>query len=1299
MAKKVLPIALLLVGTALTFATGGIFGTAVPLLFGFTATVGQIAGLALTVASGLVNAKLNKPKSTPTAVAPVTVSRPGVMILSDVYGKTRLGGSWILYNSGETPTTKKNYYTVALLAAAHPLNDILEIWDGDKKLWDSDAGVTSEYSGKLIVDVRLGHDRVGLPAAFSTALPTTLPGTDASNFVCSGKSWVAFQFTDLAENWGNTLPQNLWFLVEGKRILDPRSGLTSYSSNFALVWYDYTRSRGKIPVEYFSQSNVISQANLSDEQVAAGDTPGVFENRYEFNGSISTDVSVRDFRAEMLRHAAAENVWTGDTLLLYQGAYSAPIATLTPDDFLGSMTLTGQTRFEDRWERVEGVYSDPNARYLANGYEGIQLAGLPPDAAASPRVLSVDLAREISPHRARRVGALILKLAQRVRTLQGAVKLPAENIYPGQRVIVELDEGLGSTLAVFRISARKAVHEIGAARVELQMIEDGPDFWTTDAGESVIPPTPLDVNLPDPRQPTPPVTNLVVTPNTRVESDGSITRWIDVSWTAPSDTRYLGYYEVRWMADGVLRSQQTRETNFRINNVDSSVAVTVSVATINVRGVVSSAVSVGSVTPGGDVTPPSVPPSGAIFPIASGFRFRIGNPADADLAGLRLFEGASGAAFGATVAILDVSTTPGGQPTEFTRTGLTPGSVYRYFVAAFDRTGNVGLPFGPLQDTVPATLSQKEIDAAIAGAVATANNAISDAAAAATQASAAISAAQAAQLDADQLRVETDSFAVTYAAGQTTNFLRNSSFSLGLAYWGMRGETADYYYFHAPLSSNWSGMAEDERPILFVRKANAADQQAQLLSLGVRDPADANGATDGWPVKVGEWIEISANVSAENTTALIQLQFRDSAGAVISSVVSNTTTTRTAQNPGAGARLWCKGQVPTGAVRAVFALNLGGSTPTTLAATVGLYRPQMTRSTSTATAPQPYVAGAAGDIGLVDALYSSEVSALATADIALAQSITDLSASLGASQATISTLSLTKVDAAGAIAAVSSKISSASGGSLADVAALAGFQNTLATSISTIRTTKVDATGAVAAVNSQVSAGSGGAIASVSALSTAQQNVNGQLTALYALSVDGGGNGAFLRLIDSAALGSAVTITADVFKVQAAAIFGQLTASQINVSELVVGANLTVAGQAIDTAALANFATVNWLRTFADFNDVGVGTGAGGGPGVTLVSFASQVSNSLAQVHIRISGRAENASFAGALTVDILVNGGLVESAQYVFPTTDFLLARETFMFPLGVAGASIEVQFRETSGSSDVRLDFIDVFAVEFKK
>lgn len=210
-----------------------------------------------------------------------------------------------------------------------------------------------------------------------------------------------------------------------------------------------------------------------------------------------------------------------------------------------------------------------------------------------------------------------------------------------------------------------------------------------------------------------PPTGVSATAQFAILENKSVSRWVRVLWTA-SLTDPILHYEVRWTQAGNTFVALTSATMFDILGLQEDVAVTISVVAVGLSGARSTSASANALTPSWLPDAPLPLTAATITPISSGFRFSVTKPSSELVIGLRLYEGAAGAAFGETLAVMDVAVTAGVTSAIFTRTGIAAGLVKRYFITLFDAYGQESTEFGPLQDTVPTELTSEDFTSALA---------------------------------------------------------------------------------------------------------------------------------------------------------------------------------------------------------------------------------------------------------------------------------------------------------------------------------------------------------------------------------------------------------------------------------------------------------------------------------------------------------------------------------------------------------------------------------------------------------
>ncbi|WOI32888.1 phage tail protein [Tritonibacter scottomollicae] len=193
--------------------------------------------------------------------------------------------------------------------------------------------------------------------------------------------------------------------------------------------------------------------------------------------------------------------------------------------------------------------------------------------------------------------------------------------------------------------------------------------------------------------------------------------------------------------------------------------------------------------------------------------------------------------------------------------------------------------------------------------------------------------------------------------GLGKNLLGNTDFVDGVAGWDFGTGTGSGYTDSSiqtrPAGQSYAG---EFYPTLMVWQDSGATDGYRDI---VYHPRYGNGvsAANGVAVLAGEWVEVSAYVSAHRCSAELRIQFTDAAGALVSysgALESNNGFSGSAINPELWPRLWGKAQVPVGAAYATIHLRKKATNPGHSNSYIFVHKPQLAQTTESATLPTPY---------------------------------------------------------------------------------------------------------------------------------------------------------------------------------------------------------------------------------------------------------------------------------------------------------------------------------------------------------
>jgi hypothetical protein len=186
-----------------------------------------------TLVLGAVSQALAKKPSAPTLTQrdqTVTVRQP-VAPHQIIYGRTRVGGTTVFLES----TQSNKFLHIVVTLAGHEIDAVEKVYFDDQEVTLDGNGIG--FSGKARVQYKLG-------AADQTAfadLVSESGGLWTTNHRLRGIACAYIRLEYDQDKFPNGVP-NFSFLIRGKKVFDPRTSTTVWSSNAALCLNDYLTS-------------------------------------------------------------------------------------------------------------------------------------------------------------------------------------------------------------------------------------------------------------------------------------------------------------------------------------------------------------------------------------------------------------------------------------------------------------------------------------------------------------------------------------------------------------------------------------------------------------------------------------------------------------------------------------------------------------------------------------------------------------------------------------------------------------------------------------------------------------------------------------------------------------------------------------------------------------------------------------------------------------------------------------------------------------------------------------------------
>ena len=300
-----------------------------------------------------------------------------------VYGKTRVGGT-IVYRDVSL-STKELRQIIAV--AAHEINDIKKIFlnNGNETF---ELSLTTDFSessgvytitntnfvnsdnddaygsGGLVKVIYEKGDQTTVNSAIQTAIGSS---TWTNDHKLQGIAYIYISCIFDAEKWKGY--PTFSFEIEGKKVYDPRTATTVYSTNPALIIRDYLKDTTYGFGAFNSEINdattgagFIKAANDCDDDVTL--TAGT-EDRYTLNGEYTASEEPQKVLETMLSSCAGQLTYNNGKFNLFVGKERTASGTITDDKLLAPVQITTKASATSLVNGVKASYVNPDNKYQA----------------------------------------------------------------------------------------------------------------------------------------------------------------------------------------------------------------------------------------------------------------------------------------------------------------------------------------------------------------------------------------------------------------------------------------------------------------------------------------------------------------------------------------------------------------------------------------------------------------------------------------------------------------------------------------------------------------------------------------------------------------------------------------------------------------------------------------------------------------------------------------------------------------------------------------------------------------------
>ena len=424
-------------------------------------TVGSLAYTAVTAfaINALTKKSLAKARS---AAASVAAAQKGygtnvnaVSPASDhaiIYGQQRVGGV-IFYRS---ITNDQQYLHTLLALAGHECEEIGTVYADNVALTlDGDGFVTNDDFQIKDADGNVVNSALRINKHLGTstqAADADLVAEDSAWTTAHAARGVAYIYIR-AEFSGDVFPQGLptfSAVVKGKKVFDPRTSTTAWSSNAALCLRDYLTSDYGLGAESTEINDTVfsTAANTCDENVTL--SGGSTEKRYTVDGSFVTALPPDDVIVDLVASMAGIIYYSQGQWGVKAGEFTSSVLTLDEDDLRSNLQVNTRHSRRDNFNTVSGMFSGPDTEYQPTDFPQITSSTFVSVDGGETVVQDIPLPFTSTASRAQRIAKIALYRNREQLTISGTFGLRALQLQIGD-VVSLTNTRLGFSSKTFEV--------------------------------------------------------------------------------------------------------------------------------------------------------------------------------------------------------------------------------------------------------------------------------------------------------------------------------------------------------------------------------------------------------------------------------------------------------------------------------------------------------------------------------------------------------------------------------------------------------------------------------------------------------------------------------------------------------------------------------------------------------------------------------------------------------------------------------------------------------------------------------
>lgn len=594
-----------------------------------------------------------------------------------VYGKRKVGGVRVFVSTGGGK--KNEYLHIALVLCEGAIQAIDEVYINDK------ISTHSDYSGLLSITKKLGTDGQQYASILSGA-----DDTWGTNHRLKGVAYLAIRIKYDADVFGG-IPE-IQCVIRGKKVYDPRTGVTAYSTNPALCLRDYltnTRYGKGLPSSVINDTMFGDAATYYDNTEVTPYSGGSDIKLLECNARLDTGKTIFNNVKELLQGMRGLMPYSEGQYGLIVDKATTSSFDLNPDNITSDITVQNAGKGK-RFNRVIAKFPNPDANWQLDSVT-FPKAGSSDETTFLSEDNGEELVKEMqlntitNIYQARDI-ARIVCLASRKNVNAVALKATSEAMDIAIGDVVSLEHpSLGWTGAAIQDMRVVGTQLLDNGEVSLSLLEYNGSIYPFAQGDEDS--DNQDTTLPDPFDVGAPQAPITATERVILGPDGTYQSAITLDW-AEADDAFVSEYEVQWKksTDSVYENNaRTEETEIDIFNLEvnqtpgSEITYNFRVRSINTLGVRSAFLEL-NFSLDGDVTPPALPDNLNAEGGINSITFTWDNPTDSDFKHCEVYVNTINTIPANPTSIIDGEI--------YTQIGLNGGDRRYFWLKSVDFSGN-----------------------------------------------------------------------------------------------------------------------------------------------------------------------------------------------------------------------------------------------------------------------------------------------------------------------------------------------------------------------------------------------------------------------------------------------------------------------------------------------------------------------------------------------------------------------------------------------------------------------------------